>query len=180
MKKYTFNSFWSPMTKNNNCFKNLQDIFDNNEYCEDINEADIIIVNYFLSNYDTFVFFNNINKILIGFITEPIQFCSHDNNKYFYELYLKNKFTMVFGCINEDNLKNYYKYPLYLLYYDYRNNSIYEDTNNYVKTCNYQEKQFCTLINSHDSGNTRTTIYNQLGKLGNINCPSKLFNNCSN
>jgi hypothetical protein len=180
MPKYTFSSFWVPMTKLNNCFKHLQDIFDNNEYCENLYEADVIIVNYFIHSYEDFVFLNNTNKTLIGFISEPIQFCSHDNNKYFYGLYLKNKFTMVFGCINEDNLKNYYKYPLYLLYYDYRNNSIYEDINNYVKICNSEEKQFCTLINSHDSGYTRTEMYNQLSKISNINCPSKLFNNCSN
>jgi hypothetical protein len=179
MPKYTFNSFWSPMTKQNNCFKHLQDIFDNNEYCENLYEADIVIVNCFIHSYENFVFLNNTNKTLIGFISEPIEFWNNCG-KYFYQLYLENKFTMVFGCINEDNLKNYYKYPLYLLYYDYRNNSIYENTNNYVKTCNLEEKQFCALTNTHDFGNTRTEMYNQLSKISNINCPSKLLNNCSN
>ena len=36
------------------------------------------------------------------------------------------------------------------------------------------------MINRHDMGNTRSTIYNKLKEISNICCPSKLFNNYSN
>jgi hypothetical protein len=59
----------------------------------------------------------------------------------------------------------------------------FEETNKYVLTIDAAEintKAFCTLINRHDFGNTRTPIYERLKHVSIIACPGKLFNNCSN
>jgi hypothetical protein len=175
LKKYAFCSFWKNMTYDDNCFSKIQNVFTKELFCSNIDDSDIIIVNCFIDD-NTLNYLKNTSKILIGFITEPIEYCF----KNFYDLYLENKFDLIFGLINDDNLNNYYKYPGYLFNYNYNYKPIYENTNNYVKTCNLDEKQFCTLINTHDFGNTQTEIYNQLSKLGNIICPSKLFCNFSN
>ena len=75
------------------------------------------------------------------------------------------------------------KYPLYYEYMgDNRTQKILE-IQNYVKDINFEDfsnKQFCYLINRHDAGNTRTTIFKKLSKIDIITCPSNLFNNYSN
>ena len=77
-------------------------------------------------------------------------------------------------------MNNKYKFPLYIPHIDYKDKSLFSDVNNYVKNCDTKIKKFCCLINRHDMKNTRTSIYNSLKEIDTINCPSNLFNNCSN
>ena len=171
-KKYSIISFWNGFSYENNIFTN--NYFKNYELSNDYNLIDILIIGSFVSENE----YNIIKKIKcykILYISEPIEFFYN----FTYKLYLENEYNMIYGCIDNNILNNKYKFPLYLDYFNY-NSNIFEITNNYVKNCNINDKNFCCLINRHDKLNTRTLIYNKLTLISLINCPSDLFNNCSN
>jgi len=165
MKLY-FAGFWQEFDIKNNC---LTKFLNKYEIINDEEKADIILYSYFLipKFYE--------NKISVLVITEPIQL-----NKKLYDLYVNNKFNYVIGCINDNISINYYKFPLYLMYYNYLDKNIYSNINNYVKNININSKKFCILINRHDKGNTRTKIFNALNKINFVNSYGKLLNNSDN
>ena len=143
---------------------------------DNIDSADIIVVGSFISNN----YYNQLldsKKIKLYYISEPIE----HTNKLQYNLIVKNKYDFVFGCINNNIIKNFYKNSLYFfyLYLDKQFAELF-NTNEYVKTTNLNDKKFCCLINSHDAGKTRTPIYNELKNINYIDCPGRLYNNCSN
>lgn len=85
------------------------------------------------------------------------------------------------GCIS--NGPKSVKYPLYYEYMDDNRTQKINEIQNYIKDINYEDfltKEFCYLINRHDSGETRTEIFKKLSQIDTIICPSNLFNNYSN
>jgi hypothetical protein len=172
MKKYSIICMWDGYDyKNNLLINNLK------KYCENstINDnIDFLISGPFINNeYHNII--KNKNCIKILYITEPIEI----NYPYSlcYDLYKNNIFNIIIGCV-ENNL-NSIKYPLYMYHINLENKNIFNNINNYVKECSL-DKKFCTLINTHDTWNTRIPIYNKIINIGNIDCPSNLLNNCSN
>jgi hypothetical protein len=99
------------------------------------------------------------------------------------QIFRQKKYNAVIGCIsNQGNTHNWIKYPLYRYAVKFTQNS-FAETNQYVLSIDATDiktKTFCTLINRHDWGNTRTPIYEKLAQIGKIACPGILFNNCSN
>ena len=175
-KMYKIMTFWHGFNYNNNIFTN--NITNNLVYTENIDEANIIICGPFINEHDyDIISSSNAKKIL--YITEPIEQYSHYNNTL--KLFNENKFNVITGCINKDHDKNRYKYPLFLQNFNYKDSkNIFDNVNNYVKTCYPSNKKFCCLIATHDTKNTRTAIYDKLKDINHITCPSNLFNNCSN
>ncbi len=166
MTKIHFIAMWSDFDINNNNIINLGE----NIIISDIDNSDILIVGSFITQNDINIIMNYKKKKYL-YITEPIG--------WFYpmtfELFKNNIFDIVFGCI-EDNI-NCIKFPIYNLI---KYKETFSDINNYVKKTNILEKNKCCMIFSHDHGNTRKPIYNELIKFINIDCPGKLLNNCSN
>jgi hypothetical protein len=156
---------------NNFLTENLKNYY---EYSNINNNIDFFISGPFINN-ENYDIIKNKNCIKILYITEPIEI----NSPYSlcYDLYKNNIFNIIIGCV-ENNL-NSIKYPLYINNVIHLEKNIFNDINNYVKICSL-DKKFCTLINTHDIWNTRTPIYNKLINIANIDCPSILFNNCSN
>jgi hypothetical protein len=123
-------------------------------------------------------------KIL--YVSEPIEFFFKEA----YNLYQEGIFDIVIGCVENqtivvgNKLIKHIKYPLYLFNETLKTTpTIFEEVNKMVKNqtkTTLKSKKFCSLINNHDKGNTRTNIYKKLVSIGEITCPSKLFNNCSN
>jgi hypothetical protein len=155
----------------NNVIKN-GDIITHNPY-----DANILIVGCFLTNQELGILLNS-NAIKILNLTEPIEhfdFCKNTNF-----LFKNNFFDYVIGLISNNKEKGWIKNnnPFYRI----TNSKKYKfsEVNEYVKKIELSNKKFCVLINRHDPGNTRGPIYLQLKKLGNIDCPGILFNNCSN
>jgi hypothetical protein len=173
MKNYKIISFWQNFDYNNNIFSNY--FCKNYNLKEDIDNIDFIIIGSFVSLND-YNIIKNLKCIKVLCITEPIEFF-YENT---YKLYLENEFNFIIGTINNDIMNNKYKFPLYIPHIDYKDKSLFNDVNNYVKNCDTKIKKFCCLINTHDMKNTRTSIYNSLKEIDTINCPSNLFNNCSN
>ena len=181
LKQYSIISFWKDYNIDNNFFTDI--VFNKNKYKyinfydndNNNNNIDILLCGSFI-NIDEYNKIKNLNCYKILYISEPIE----KNNIYIYTLDLinNNGFNLIFGCINNNNFENKFKYPLYYFYFNYKND-IFNIVNNYVKNCNLN-KEFCCLINNHDSWNTRTPIYNKLSLINKITCPSKLLNNCSN
>jgi len=175
--------FWENFDINNNIFTNK--IFKNNSRIRinnnNIYESNIIIVGSFINEtlYRTLIdIYKNYKNIdLILYITEPI-------GNYFnltYKLYQLNIFKKVFGCIIfQENIS--FKYPIYLNIFKSIDEikAILDSTNHYVKSISLDDKLFCTLVNRHDDGNTRSNIYHLLKQIDSIKCPGKLFNNCPN
>jgi hypothetical protein len=120
------------------------------------------------------------------FITEPIHHFGFSGGscEYSYKAFNENKFTYILGCINHDPMNGRYKYPLYMFIpeFEFRNKDYYNQINNYVKNTDATQltaKRFNALINHWDPG-TRTCIFEKLKTIEHIDCPSKLYNNCSN
>ena len=171
MKKYSISSMWNNYDYHNNFFTNNL-----NNYCEytdNINNIDFLICGSSIDE-EHYHIIKNKNCIKILYITEPIEI----NSPYSlcYDLYKNNIFNILIGCIDNTNSL---KYPLYINHVINLEKNIFSLINNYVNNCNL-DKQFCTLINTHDNWNTRTCIYNKLINIGQITCPSNLLNNCSN
>ncbi len=96
------------------------------------------------------------------------------------QIFRQKKYNAVIGCIsNRGDTHNWIKYPIYRHSVKFTQDS-FTETNMCVSSMDVNPKAFCTLINRHDWGNTRTPIYERLAKVGAIACPGKLFNNCSN
>ena len=46
-----------------------------------------------------------------------------------------------------------------------------------INNAKYKKNKFASLVASHDESGIRTQMYNQISKIDNISCPSKLFHN---
>ena len=174
MKKIYFCGFWA-----NFDIKNFSDLFFNEieyECTDNFNDSDITIVAPFLDKNSCNTLITDNLKIKLLFVSEPIE---HVRPRLLH-LINNNKYNAVFGCIENNPEKFYYKYPIYLLNIDIFDKEIFIKVNEYVKNINLEEKKFCCLINSHDNGNTRRPIYIELKKYRSIDCPGKLLHNCSN
>jgi hypothetical protein len=120
------------------------------------------------------------------YITEPIHHFGFSGgvSEYSYKAFNENKFKYIFGCINHDPVNGRYKYPLYMFIpeFEMKNKYYYNHINSNVKNTNATQlmsKQYNVLINNWDPG-TRTCIFEKLKTIAHIDCPSKVFNNCSN
>jgi alpha(1,3/1,4) fucosyltransferase len=198
--------FWPRFDINNNF---ITRIFNNNniaytvsdEYIQDDNILKFVFIGSFIISDEDIIKIQNIplEYIKILYLSEPIE--------HFYKcynLFISNNFDYVFGSINNDLTKNYYKFPYYLLYYFYKGNrnkldeynytdllyydntyaTFYKEVNDSVQFSTHDilsKQKFC-LINSHDIYNIRTIIYNKINeKFGNIiTCPGFLYNNTDN
>jgi hypothetical protein len=156
----------------------IQNILDQNKYL-----VSSVLINK--QEYDQHIKPKKYKNIL--FNTEPIKHFSKEGDRYEfpYKGIIENKFDIIFGCINHDPENGRFKFPLYLFEnkFDFKNSEQFIQINNEVLKMNavsLKEKQFCTLINGWDPNNVRTCIYNKMRKIKDINCPGKLFNNCSN
>jgi hypothetical protein len=126
----------------------------------------------------------NIDHAKLLFLTEPIKNVCDGDYKNSFDMLQNKQFDIVIGCINHDPSNNLYKFPLYLFEnkFDIYNKHQFAEVNSYVSRVSVNDilsKKFCVLINSWDKG-VRTCIYKRLNDLGQIYCPGKLFNNCSN
>lgn len=168
-------SFWKGFDYQNNCITGLLNKY-SIKYKYNSNEPEILFIGSFVKDNEI-DYIRNFDGIKILYITEPIDVCYINT----YELFKNNIFDIVFGCISNDIEKNYFKYPLYIMYsYDYYLNKKYADINEKILNENLEQKKFCTLINTHDRFKTRSEIYNLLKNINDIDCPSILFNNMSN
>jgi hypothetical protein len=133
-------------------------------------EANVLIIGSFI-NPTEFNIIAGFRGIRVLYIAEPItklRFCTAAGY-----LYTNDLCDYYIGCIS--NGPKSVKYPFYA-----QKSIDFLSANNYVRDCSLSEKQFCTLINRHDWGYTRTPIYNMLRNVGPIVCPGALYNNCSN
>jgi hypothetical protein len=156
--------FWDNNANDNNLILN---------YVREINKnkKNILIVGSFVNGNEN-EYIKNFDGKKIFVITEPLGHMFHNG----YYVYNNINFDIITGCVS--NINNSIKLPLYIFYLNLSNYN-FENTNNYVKTTDLNKK-FCALVNRHDNGNTRRGIYNLLKYIDNIDCPSCLFNNCSN
>ena len=181
MIRIKFINFWADFNYENNFITDLLKKY-NIDYVIVNDNIDYLFVGSFINNLNDVDIINSYppdtKKIL--FISEPIEIYYPIT----YNLFINDKFNYVFGSINnlyKNNKQIHFKFPLYMLYFDYKNSNLYLDVNNYVLNQYIYSKQIICLINSHDSRNSRTPIYMNLLRKGiNINCPGKLFNNSSN
>lgn len=173
-------SFWSGFFDDNDCFNKVIlniGINKNEINLVSYDQSDFIIVGSFVSDEDLEILLKY-NKKKILYITEPIEHF----NLLTYKLFSGNFFDIVYGCIDNNINKRYYKFPLYVFCVN-----IYEINYEYFQKINEKvccdditKKNFACLINIHDQKNTRTPIYKLLTRKYHIDCPSKLFNNCDN
>lgn len=159
------------------CYKhNFFTYFLNNIYLnvKKHKNIDFLICGPYIKKEDYyFILQKKCKKIL--YICEPIEI--NKPYKLCYELLQKNTFDIIIGCVNQTS--NKIKFPIYINKILDKEKNFYNKINQYVKTCDLN-KDFCALINTHDNWNTRKPLYEKLKLLGNITCPSKLLNNCSN
>jgi len=165
-------------------------LYDQTSYNEFFKKYDlgcILVVDIRLQESEYNQIFTSSNYKTMLFITEPIKHFTTNGAKsckYSYKAVIENKFPYLFGCINHDPKNGRYKFPLYMFIssFDYKNKYYYNHINYIVQNTSLSElntKRFNTLINSWDI-KTRTCIYERLINIGHIDCPSTLFNNCSN
>lgn len=158
-----------------------------NEFFTKYDLGCILVVDIRLQESEYNIIFEQTHLKPMLFITEPIKYFGNNGAKsciYSYKAVIENKFPYLFGCINHDPKNGRYKFPLYMFIpsFDYKNKYYYNHINYIVQNTSLSElntKRFNTLINSWDI-KTRTCIYERLINVGHIDCPSKLFNNCSN
>lgn len=156
------------------------------KYVEDQNQFLICPVFIDKNDYQQIIEPRSYKNIL--FLTEPIKHFSNvgQGYEYVYKGYIENVFSIIIGCINHDPANGRFKFPLYLFEntFDIHNSEQFARVNNQVSLIDPVElknKSFATLINSWDRENGgRVNMYNRLIELGNISCPGKLLNNCSN
>lgn len=150
---------------------------DGDRVSNNLREINVLIIGDFLTA-EEFAMIQMYKGLRIMYIAEPIMnlpMCSISR-----EIFVQKKYTAAIGCIsNRCDKYNWVKYPLYRYSVKFSPDS-FRETNSYVATANLDAKAFCTLINRHDWGNTRTPIYELLKHVGEITCPGKLHNNCSN
>ena len=147
----------------------------------------ILISGSFIDSDEKVEKIRSFKGLKILFVSEPIEWFFKPG----YELYQKGMFDIVIGCVSNmitlnphrNKIIKHIKYPIYLFSPLLSSSSVFEDVNRMVKEVkedDLSKKKFCSLINTHDRGNTRTGIYKKLLQIGDITCPSKLFNNVSN
>ena len=174
MKKYTIIGMWNNYNYDNNFItnylKNIHIYVDKNN-----KNIDFLISGPFLNKED-YDYILNKECLKILYITEPIEI--NTPYKLCYELLQKNSFNRIIGCTNQGF--NKIKFPLYINFVLDHETHFFNKINEYVLNNNLKDKKFCSLINTHDNWNTRTPIYNKIKDLGKIDCPSLLYNNCSN
>lgn len=151
------------------------------KYNVNIDDKNLLISGSFIRDDTDIDIIKNFDGFKILHITEPI----HHFYKKAYELCMSNTFDMVFGCVENDyiNSNKYIKYPLYLSYNFPKDQETFDKMNRFINSTTINQllqKKFCSLVNKHDQGNTRLPIYHYLKNIGDIVCPSKLLNNCSN
>ena len=142
---------------------------------EKIIEYDFIFCGCFTLNKNIIDKYSN--KMYLD-ISEPIEFRKDDNA---FSIYKKDTFLGYMGCIS--NGPKSVKYPLYYECMGDNRTQKINEIQNYIKDINYEDfltKEFCYLINRHDTGETRTEIFKKLSQIDTIICPSNLFNNYSN
>jgi hypothetical protein len=167
--KYSVISFWHGFNYEDNYF--TQRFLKNHSFTYDKNNIDLLFVGSFV-NENEYNMIKTLNCIKVMYVSEPI-------NGFALQLVRENVFNSILGSVNNNQTTNRYKFPLYLLYFNYRDNSIFTQTNEYVKTCNINQKNYCCLINRHDNCFTRTNVYNLIKNLGHVTCPSNLLRNTS-
>lgn len=142
-----------------------------------LSEVNVLIIGDFLTEQEN-MFIQSYKGLRILYVAEPIinlPFCSIAG-----QIFRQKKYNAVIGCIsNRDGIYNWVKYPLYRYAVKFTKDS-FAETNMWILSTELKTKAFCTLINRHDWGNTRTPIYEKLAKIDEIACPGILFNNCSN
>lgn len=150
---------------------------DGDRVSNNLSEINVLIIGDFLTEQEN-ALIQSYKRLRIMYVAEPIinlPFCSIAG-----QIFQQKKYNAVIGCIsNRDGIYNWVKYPLYRYSVKFTKDS-FAETNQYVASTNIKIKAFCTLINRHDWGNTRTPIYEKLAKIDEIACPGILFNNCSN
>jgi hypothetical protein len=142
----------------------------------DLNETNVLIIGSTLT-IEEYEILKSYKGLQILFLSEPIsklEACKITN-----ELFEKNMYNLVMGCISNDLNKSWVKYPIYKYVFSHRENT-FNDVNEYVRTCEIDNKRVCFMVNRHDWGNTRVPIYEKISQFAFIDCPGKLFNNCSN
>lgn len=142
----------------------------------DINETNVLVIGSTLTieEYEIVKYYSGLR---ILFLSEPIsklEACQITN-----ELFEKDMYNSVMGCISNNFEKGWVKYPIYKYVFSHSENS-FNAVNEYVKTCDINDKRVCFMANRHDWGNTRVPIYNLISQFAFIDCPGKLLNNCSN
>lgn len=180
--KYTYTGFYAGTIDNNHFITNI--ILSKRKnllYTKNIDECDLIIIGSFLKT-SSFDAIKNTNAKKILYVSEPL-FSNGQRpvlrlSKHAFDNF---KLNFTFGSIYDDNENNIYKFPIYIRHLPSKSNfDFFLEINSYVKNTDINNKNFCALINSHDRGNTRTNIHNKLSTIKKIDCPGKLFNNCSN
>lgn len=153
---------------------------DGDRVSNNLSEINVLIIGDFLTKQEN-ALFQSYKGLRIMYVAEPLlnlPFCSIAA-----QIFRQKKYNAIIGCIsNRDGTYNWVKYPLYRYSVKFTKDS-FAEINQYVSSIdatNIKTKAFCTLINRHDWGNTRTPIYEKLSQMGKIACPGKLFNNCSN
>lgn len=151
-------------------------LVEGDELTSDLNETNVLIIGSTLT-IEEYEILKNYKGLRILFLSEPIsklEMCQLTN-----ELFEKNQYNSVIGCISNTFEKGWIKYPIYKYIFSHRENT-FNDVNEYVKTCRINDKRVCFMANRHDWGNTREPIYNLISQFAFIDCPGKLLNNCSN
>lgn len=153
---------------------------DGDRVSNNLSEINVLIIGDFLTQQEN-ALIQSYKRLRIMYVAEPIMnlpLCCTAG-----QIFRQKKYNAVIGCIsNRSDTHNWIKYPLYRYSVKFTKDS-FAETNMWVSTMSAAElktKAFCTLINRHDWGNTRTPIYEKLSQIGNVVCPGKLFNNCSN
>lgn len=158
-------------------------LLETDEIIEDTKEADVIFIGNQVFPNELMDFIDIINtkptvkKIM--YIGEPIRKLPHcEFSKVIYNNHL---YDAIFGCIENNPAKREIKYPLYRFLNNLElSESLFNETNQYVKETNPFDKKYCTLIARHDMGNTRFPIYQIMNQIAQIDCPSALLNNMPN
>ena len=186
--------FWQGFNYENNFLINILRSHNIDfELSNNIDELDYIIFGCFIYNFEDkeilLEYPKHIKKIL--YISEALSVFYHVT----WNLFSIKYFDYVTGSIEnsfienniEDNIEDniikqiHFKFPFFIMYFDYKNPNFYLDINNYVLNQNLSSLEKICLINSHDYQNTRTPLYNKLIRKNiHIVCPGKLFNNASN
>ena len=150
---------------------------DGDRVSNNLSEINVLIIGDFLTEQEN-ALIQSYKRLRIMYVAEPLlnlPFCSISG-----QIFRQKKYNAVIGCIsNRDGTYNWVKYPLYRYAVKFTKDS-FAEINVWILSTDIKTKAFCTLINRHDWGNTRTPIYEKLAKIGKIACPGKLFNNCSN
>jgi hypothetical protein len=175
---YFLGIIWNPELPESNIIRRF--LKNEDRITNEITESNILIVCDIMDEIETQKLKDNYRgKQIILYISEPITKFPIKELLTIREMYEKQIYNAMIGCVSND-MNGAVKYPLYAYNEEYKKQDIFEKINEYVKETEIDNKEFCTLINRHDWGNTRTVIYNALNKYGHITCPGQLFNNISN